>query len=138
MEIHAACEDVGAGEASEGELGTIGATTDGLYPRSNATCLHGVEHNVDDVHRVGLNFLLHVVILIFQFQGEGALAVLLVHLPDTRCNEVLAVFKTVSVVVADDVVEAGILNMALNGEQVEESLIALSGLRGLVKGQHGG
>ena len=92
MEVDAACEDVGAGETSEGELGTVGAATDGLDLGGNTTLLHGMEHKVDDVH-LGVDLLLHVIILVLQLDGDGAFAVLCVHLVGTAADEALAVFE---------------------------------------------
>jgi len=92
VEVDTACEDVGAGEASEGELGSVGAAADGFDLRGNAAFLHGVEHEVDDVH-LWVDLLLHVIVLVLELDGDGIVAVLSVHLVGTTADETLAVFE---------------------------------------------
>ena len=134
MEVDATSEDVGAGQTTEGELGTVGAATDGFHLGSHAHCLHGVQHEVDDVH-LGVNLLLHVVVLVAQLAADRSLAVALIHLHDGVLYQALALLEAVAVVVADDVRQRGVLHVRLQARQVEESLVALSGLRRLVLGQ---
>ena len=92
VEIDSACEDVGAGEATEGELGTISAATDGLDLGGYAALLHGMHHDVDDVH-LGVDLLLHVIVLILQLDGDCAFAVLRIHGVGTAADEALAGFE---------------------------------------------
>ena len=102
MEIATTCKDVRTWQTLERELCAIGSATDRLHLRSNTTLLHCLEHDVDDVH-VGINLLLHVVVLILEVNCNCALAILLVHLLYAILDEVLAVLETVAVVVADDI-----------------------------------
>ena len=90
----------------------------------NATLLHGTEHDVDDMH-VWIYLLLHVVVLVVDFCRNSSLAILLVHLLDAVFDEILASFKLLSVVVADDVAELGFLAAAFDAEQVVEALVTI-------------
>ena len=109
----------------------IGSTF-GFTPR----LLHGLEHEVDDVH-IGLDLLLHVVVLVGEGDLEDALAVLLVHLGHAVGEELLALLKLLTVVVADDVGELALLAMALDGQEVVEALVALGGLGDVGGGDQG-
>ena len=124
MEIDTSGEDVGARQAAEGELRAVGSATDGLHLRCDTTFLHSLEHDIDDIH-VGVDLLLHVVILVFHLDGHSAFAILLVHLLRNALQEVLALLKVLAVVVAYDIAELGLLTVAVDAYQVEEALIAL-------------
>ena len=137
MEVDASCKDVGAGQTLERQLCTVRTTTDGLHLGSYAALLHGFQHEVDDVH-LRVYLLLHVVVLVADNTCYGALSVTFVHLLGTVQNKALAVFKTVAVVVADDVAEASLFHTGGNAQQMIETLIALSRLWCLVGRQHGG
>ena len=63
--------------------------------------------------------------MVFQLYGDGALAVFLVHLSGDALHEVLADLELLAVVVADDVAQLGLLAVAVDGEQMEEALVAL-------------
>ena len=136
VEVDAASEDVGAGKAAVAELGAVRAATDRLYLRLHTRLLHGLEHEVDDVH-IGLDLLLHVVVLVGEGDLEDALAVLLVHLGHAVGEELLALLKLLTVVVADDVGELALLAMALDGQEVVEALVALGGLGDVGGGDQG-
>ena len=94
-----------------------------------------MQHEVDDVH-LGVNLLLHVVVLVGDFTADRSFTVFLVHLLGTLLNRALAVFEAVTVVVADDVVQLGVLHVSLHARQVVEALIALGLLRCLFCRKH--
>ena len=108
MEVAATSEDIWTWQTLERKLCTVSTATDRLHLRSYTALLHRLEHDVDDVH-VGVNLLLHVVVLVLEFYGDSTLTPLLVHLLDAVLDEVLAIFKAVAVVVAYDIRECGLL-----------------------------
>ena len=108
MKVATTGEDIWTRQSLERKLCTVCAATDGLHLRSDTTLLHCLEHNVDDVH-VGVDLLLHVVVLVLELYRNSTLTPLLVHLLDAVLDEVLAILKTVAVVVAYDVRECGLL-----------------------------
>ena len=77
---------------------------------------------------VGVYLFLHVVVLVAQLNLDRALAVLLVHTGSDRLDEVLAVFKLLAVVVADDVAQLGFLAVAVDAQQMVEALVAVGSL----------
>ena len=85
---------------------------------------------------VGVYLLLHVVVLVLQLCRHRSVAVLVVHAPHAVLDEVLAVLKTLAVVVAYDVMERSVLYVCLYAQKVVEALISLCGLRSLVLRQH--
>ena len=135
MEVDTASEDIRARQSAEGELCTVSTTTDGFYTRGHTAILHGTQHDIDDVH-VGIDFLLHVIILVLHLSHNGIFAILLLHLSHTFLNKRLAVFEAVAVVVADDIAERGLFNTALDAQQVIEAFIAIGRFGCLVGGQH--
>ena len=94
-----------------------------------------MQHDIDDVH-VGIDFLLHVIILVLHLSHNGIFAILLLHLSHALLDERLAVFEAVTVVVADDIAERGLFNTALDAQQVIEAFIALGRFGCLIGGQH--
>ena len=86
---------------------------------------------------VGVYLFLHVVVLVAQLNLDRALAVLLVHTGSDRLDEVLAVFKLLAVVVADDVAQLGFLAVAVDAQQMVEALIAVGGLGDVGLGNEG-
>ena len=90
-----------------------------------------MQHQVDDVH-LGINLLLHIVILILHLSDDGTFTVSLIHLFCTSLDETFAVFKALTVMVADDIVQFGLFNVTLDTQQMVESLIAFCRLRTLV------
>ena len=108
VEVAATSEDIWTWQTLERKLCTVCAATDGLHLRSDTTLLHRLEHDVDDVH-VGVNLLLHVVVLVLKLNGDSTLTPLLVHLLDAILDEVLAILKAVAVVVAYDVRQSSLL-----------------------------
>ena len=135
MEVDTAGEDIGTWQAFERQLCAVRAAADGMNAWGHIALLHGFQHQVDDVH-VGFYLLLHVVVLVFHLARDDILAILLLHLLHTLADEVLAVLKAVAVVVADDVAQRGSLDIALNAQQMIESLVTLGLLGSLIAGKH--
>ncbi len=131
VEVEAAGEDVGAGESAEGELGAVGAAADGADSGGRAGLGDGLAGDVDDVH-LGLDHLAHVVVLVFEGEGGGAWAVVLVDGIDDVGDLGFATLEVFAVVVADDEGELGLLDGAADVGEVEESLVAFGGFGGLV------
>ena len=128
MEVEAAGEDVGAREAHEGQAGAVGAAADGLDSGLDPGHLHGLDGRVDDVH-VRLHHLAHIIILVFHLEPDRARAVLGVDEFGGLGHHLLAGLELGAVVVADDVGDVGFLDGSLEGNQVEEALVALGVLR---------
>ena len=85
---------------------------------------------------VRINLLLHVIVLVVDNRLYGSVAILLVHLVHAVFDEVLAVFKLIAVMIADDVAELCLLAAALDADEVVETLVAFSLLRSLVLRNH--
>ena len=128
MEVHTTGKDVGTGQSTETQLCTIGAATDRLHLWRDTTLLHSLQNDVDHIH-LGIDLLLHVVVLILDGHRHRAFAILLVHLPGNVLHEVLTVLKLAAVVIANDIAQLGLLTMALDAQQMIEALIAFCGLR---------
>ena len=133
--------EVSARQAAEGELRTVGAAAHGDRPHGDAAGGIRPTRGLDEVRVLGAgDDLGHVAVLVADLDGEHGLAgrrgraqrVLLVHLGHGRAEQVLSRLKAVAVVVADDVVRAGILAVALNALQVEEALAVLRELRAVL------
>ena len=135
MEVDASGEDVGAGKPLETQLRTVSTSTYRLHLRTNATFLHSLQYDVDNVH-VGLNHLFHVVVLILDIAINSTLTIFLVHLLCTFNHQSLACLKLVAVVVADYIGELCLFGIGVHSEQVEESLVSLSCLGSLVGRKH--
>lgn len=102
MEVHATCEYVRAWQSFERQLCTVSAAADRFHAWRNVTFLHGVEHNVDDMH-LRVNLLLHVVVLVVDIDSDSPFAIFLVQLISNFLDENLAVLKFLPVMVADDI-----------------------------------
>ena len=85
---------------------------------------------------VRINLLLHIIVLVVDNRLYGSIAILLVHLVHAVLDEVLAAFKPVAVVIADDVAELCLLAAALDADEVVEALVAFCLLRSLVLRNH--
>ena len=136
MEVEAAGEDVGTGEAAEGEVGTVGAAADGLdlgFDAGHLHCLHGLLDNMV----VRFYLFAHVIILVLDDGGGGAIAVLGIDGIGRGGHLLLALLELLPVVVADDVGEIGLLYGSLEGDEVEEALVAFRVFRTLAGGQQG-
>ena len=128
MEVHATGEDVGTRQSTETQLSTVSTATDRLYFRRDAALLHSLQDDVDHIH-LGINFLLHIVVLILDVYLHRAFTILLIHLLGNVLHEVLTVLKLAAVVIANDIAQLGLLTMALDAQQMIEALIAFCGLR---------
>ena len=103
MEIDATGKDVRTGESFERELGTVCTPSDRTYLRSNTRLLHGTQYQVDDMHGIGFYLLLHIIILVFHLGSDSTFSVFLIHRLHAVLDESLAILKTLSVMVTDDV-----------------------------------
>ena len=131
MEVQAAGEDVRAGEAFEGEVGAVGAAADGLDLRLDTRHLHSLNGLLD--HKiVRFHLLAHVVVLILKHQGRSTLTILRIDEIDHLAHQDLLGLELGAVVITDDVGDVGFFDGAVEGNQVEEALIALSVFRALV------
>ena len=90
-----------------------------------------MQHQVDDVH-LGINLLLHVIVLVVDIGCECAFTIFLVHLLDKGQHQTFALLELRAVVVADDIRQFGLFATTLHTRQVIEALIALGGLWTLV------
>ena len=97
MEIDSPCEDIRTGKPLKRQLCPISTSTNGFHFGSHPTVLHGVQHDVDDMH-IRVYLLLHVIILILHLSRDSILTVLLLHLVHTLLDERLAVFEALAVV----------------------------------------
>ena len=134
MEVEPAGKDVGAGQALEREVGAVGAAADGLDLGFDAGHLHGFHRFVDDVV-VRLHLLPHVVVLVPHFQGGRARAVLHIDEIHHLRHQFFLGLELGAVVVADDVGEVGVFHRTLEGDDVEEALVAFRVFRTLLYGQ---
>ena len=134
VEVQSAGEDVRAGEALEGEVRAVGAAADRLdlhrYP-GHFHRLHGLFHH----EIVRFHLLAHVVVLVAQVQHGGAGPVLRIDEIDAIGHELLLRLELRAVVVPDNVGDVRLLHRAVEGNQVEESLVPLRVFRALVHGQ---
>ena len=135
MEIHATGKDIRARKPLEAELCTVGSATNRFHLGRHPILLHGTKHNIYDMH-VGVDFLLHVVILVVNSDGNGAFAIFLVHLFDATLHEILAVFELFAVVITNDIVEFCLLGAALYAQQMIETLVAFGGFWDVGIGYH--
>ena len=136
VEVEASGENVGAGQALEAEIGAVGAAADGLDLCLDPRHLHGLDGLVDDVV-VGLHLFPHIIVLVLDDGRGGAGAVLGVDGVGHLLHHFLAGFELGAVVVPDDVGKVGLLYGSLEGDEVEEALVALRVFRAGQHGQHG-
>ena len=122
MEVYAAGKDIRTRQTLERQLSSVGSAADRLYLRRHTAVLHGLEHDVDNVH-LRIYHLLHIVILVFHVSRNSAFAILLVHLYNAFLDEGLALLKLIAVVVADDIRQLGVLYVRLDAQQMIESFI---------------
>ena len=135
--VFAAGAQVRAGQAHEGEPRAVGAAADRDDVRLHAVFKHRGLGGLDDLH-VRQDLFLHVVVGVLQLDGDELSSVLAVQEIRGKAEFLLAVFKERPVVVADDVVERRVLDLALHADEVREALVALGVLRHLVLRQEGG
>ena len=83
-----------------------------------------------------LDHLAHVVILVFEREGQHLVAVFLFQQIDAGPHEDLLLLELLGVVVADDVAQRSPLHRAVHTDAVVETFVALGVLRTLGGGQH--
>lgn len=135
--VFAAGAQVRAGQAHEGEPRAVGAAADRDDLRLHAVSQHGGLRRLDDLH-VRQNLFLHVVVHVRELHGDERAAVLAVQKLCGKAEIFLAVFEKRLVVVADDVVERRVLDLALHADEMRKALVALGVFRHLVLRQEGG
>ncbi|CAJ1853860.1 hypothetical protein OPFLODJI_02786 [Aeromonas hydrophila] len=136
VEVVTAGKQVGAGQTHKGEPRAVGTATNGFDPRGDVGGLHGGLGQLDDVH-VRLDLAAHVAIAVGQGELDARPGRLQLQRGDPLLELGLAGGEALVVEVADDVVQAGLFHCAVHLGQVEEALIAVGRLRGLLGG-HGG
>ena len=122
-------------QSAEGELGTIGTATSGNWLRLNANLTICLKRIINQ-ELVAVELLGHVAILLVNLNTDGILAIALVQERGDILQDLLAVGKNLSVVVADDVAELDLGRGTLDGDWVVEALVALGVLRALKGRDH--
>jgi len=85
---------------------------------------------------VGLDLLLHVVVLVLDVHGDDVAAILAVDEVGALLYHLLLALEQFEVVVADDVLDVGLLDHPRELGDVDESVIALGVLGSLPYGEH--
>lgn len=135
VSVVSAGSNVRARQAAECKLSAVGTTTSSNRLRLNANlaiCLKCIINQ----ELVAVELLGHVAVLLVNFYTNGILAIALVQERSDILQDLLAVSKNLSVVIADDVAELDLGRGALDGDWVVEALVALGVLRALEGGDH--
>lgn len=135
VSVVSAGSNVRARQAAERELSAVGTATSSNRLRLNANltiCLKCIINQ----ELVAVELLGHVAILLMDLNADGILAIALVQERGDILQDLLAVGKNLSVVIADDVAELDLGRGALDGDWVIEALVALGVLRTLEGGDH--
>ena len=127
--------NVGAWQSAEGELGTIGTATSGNWLRLNTDLTICLKRIINQ-ELVAVELLGHIAILLVNLNADGILAIALIQECGDILQNLLAISKNLSVVIADDVAELDLGRGALDGDWVVEALVALGVLRALEGGDH--
>lgn len=127
--------NVGAWQAAERELGTIGTATSSNWLRLNTNLTVCLKRIINQ-ELVAVELLGHIAILLVNLNTDGILAIALIQECGDILQNLLAVSKNLSVVIADDVAELDLGRGALDGDWVVEALIALGVLRALEGRDH--
>lgn len=135
MSVISAGSNVRAWQATESELGTIGAATSSNWLRLNANLAICLKRIINQ-ELVALELLGHIAILLVNLNADGILAIALVQERGDILQDLLAVGKDLGVVVADDVAKLDLRRGALDGDWVVEALVALGVLRTLEGRDH--
>ena len=133
--VISAGSNVRAWQSAEGELGTIGTTTSSNWLRLNTNLTICLKRIINQ-ELVAVELLGHIAILLVNLDTDGILAIALVQERGDILQDLLAVGKDLSVVVADDVAKLDLGRRALDGDWVVEALVALGVLRALEGGDH--
>ena len=135
MSVVSAGSNVRARQAAERELSAVGTATSNNRLRLNANltiCLKCIINQ----ELVAVELLGHVAILLVNLNADGILAIALVQERGDILQDLLAVGKNLSVVIADDVAELDLGRGTLDGDWVVEALVALGVLRTLEGRDH--
>ncbi len=135
VSVVSAGSNVRAGQAAERELSAIGTATSSNRLRLNANLAICLKRIINQ-ELVAVELLGHVAILLVNLNADGILAIALVQERGNILQDLLAVGKNLSVVVADDVAELDLGRGALDGDWVVEALVALGVLGTLEGGDH--
>ena len=135
VSVVSAGSNIRARQAAERELSTVGTATSSNRLRLNANlaiCLKCIINQ----ELVAVELLGHIAILLVNLNADGILAIALVQERSDILQDLLAVGKNLSVVVADDVAELDLGRGALDGDWVVEALVSLGVLRALEGRDH--
>ena len=135
VSVVSAGSNIRARQAAERELSAVGTTTSSNRLRLNANlavCLKCIINQ----ELVAVELLGHVAIFLVNLNADGILAIALIQECGDILQNLLAVSKNLSVVIADDVAELDLGRGALDGDWVVEALIALGVLRALEGRDH--
>ena len=102
MEVKSSCEDIRARKSHIGQLCAIGSASDSLHFWGDSKVFHGSFCHFYDVH-FAFELFFHVEILFFYLYFKDIFAIFLVEFRYFFCDEFLAVFKFLLIVVTDDV-----------------------------------
>ena len=131
----AACAQIGAGQTAEGELSAVGAAADGLNIGLKPRSFNGFKSIFNHVE-MGFYSLAHIAVLLFYLQNYSAFSVFPVEKFCGVGKAGFAGLKRACIVVADNIAESSLLNIALHICQVEEALVALGISGGIAGGEH--
>ena len=122
--------NVGAWQAAERELSTIGTATSSNWLRLNTNLTVCLKRIINQ-ELVAVELLGHIAILLVNLNTDGILAIALVQERGDILQDLLAIGKDLGVVVADDVAKLDLGRGTLDGDWVVEALVALGVLRTL-------
>ena len=135
MGVISAGSNVGAWQATEGELSAIGTATSGNWLRLNANLTICLKRIINQ-ELVAVELLGHIAILLVNLNTDGILAIALVQERGDILQDLLAIGKDLGVVVADDVAKLDLGRGTLDGDWVVEAFVALGVLRTLKGRDH--
>ena len=135
MSVVSAGSNVRAWQTAESELSAVGTAASSNRLRLNANLTICLKRVINE-ELVALELLGHVAILLMNLNTDGILAITLVQERSDILQDLLAISKNLSVVIADDVAKLDLGRGALDGDWVIEALVALGVLRALEGGDH--
>ena len=127
MIVISAGAEVRAREPHVGEAGAVGAAADGDLFRGQAGLLDGLAGRLYKVE-VGLDLLQHIAVAVLDLDFHRAGAILAVEVAGDVEEVVLLELQLADVVVAEDIAQLGLGDVAVHLAQMVEALIALGGL----------
>ena len=128
MEVEAAGAEVGAGQALPAQNSAVGAAPDGDLLRGQAGLCDGLAGGLHKVE-VGLDLLQHIAVAVLDLDFHRAGAILAVEVAGDVEKVVLLELQLADVVVAEDIAQLGLGDVAVHLAQMVEALIALGRLR---------